>query len=74
MESRGLFAERGDCTVPVAEGEEHWCLAVAAPILSQGDVLGCVTFLQPKGGGPAGVTEEKLADAVSNFLGKQLES
>lgn len=74
MESRGLFAERGDCTVPVAEGEERWCLAVAAPILSQGDVLGCVTFLQPRGGEHAGVTEEKLADAVSNFLGKQLES
>ena len=74
MESRGIFAERGDCTVPVAEGEERWCLAVAAPILSQGDVLGCVTFLQPKGGVPAGETEEKLADAVSNFLGKQLES
>ena len=74
MESRGIFAERGDCTVPVAEGEERWCLAVAAPILSQGDVLGCVTFLQPKGGAHAGVTEEKLADAVSNFLGKQLES
>ena len=74
MESRGIFAERGDCTVPVAEGEERWCLAVAAPILSQGDVLGCVTFLKPKGGQHAGVTEEKLADAVSNFLGKQLES
>ena len=74
MESRGIFAERGDCTVPVAEGEERWCLAVAAPILSQGDVLGCVTFLQSKGGQHAGVTEEKLADAVSNFLGKQLES
>ena len=74
MESRDLFAERGDCTVPVAEGEERWCLAVAAPILSQGDVLGCVTFLQPRGGEHAGVTEEKLADAVSNFLGKQLES
>ena len=74
MESRDLFAEHGECTVPVAEGEERWCLAVAAPILSQGDVLGCVTFLQPKGGAHAGVTEEKLADAVSNFLGKQLES
>jgi stage V sporulation protein T len=45
MESRGIFAERGDCTVPVAEGEERWCLAVAAPILSQGDVIACVTFL-----------------------------
>ena len=60
--------------MPVAGGEERWCLAVAAPILSQGDVMGCVTFLQPRRPAYAGVTEEKLADAVSNFLGKQLES
>ena len=75
METRGLYsAESGLCTVPVTEGDDRWCLAVAAPILSQGDVLGCVTFLQPKGGKSAGEAEEKLASAVSNFLGKQLES
>ena len=75
METRGLYsAESGYCTVPVAENDERWCLSVASPILSQGDVLGCVTFLQQKGGKPAGEAEEKLASAVSNFLGKQLES
>ena len=75
METRGLYsAESGYCTVPVAESDDRWCLAVAAPIVSQGDVLGCVAFLQQKGGKPAGVTEEKLAAAVSGFLGKQMES
>ena len=74
MESRDLFAENGACKVPVAEGEERWCLAVAAPILSQGDVLGCVTLLQPTGGEHAGGTEERRADAVSNCLGRQRES
>ena len=75
METRGVYsAESGICTVPVAESDDRWCLAVAAPILTQGDVLGCVTFLQQKGGKSAGEAEEKLASAVSNFLGKQLES
>lgn len=75
METRGLYsAESGYCTVPLAEGEDRWCLSVAAPILSHGDVLGCVAFLQQKGGKPAGETAEKLAAAVSGFLGKQMEA
>ena len=46
----------------------------AAPILSEGDVLGCVLFVAAHGDGPAGETERKLAQAVSGFLGKQMES
>jgi AbrB family transcriptional regulator (stage V sporulation protein T) len=49
-------------------------VAVAAPILSEGDVLGCVLFVAAHGDGPAGETERKLAQAVSGFLGKQMES
>ena len=49
-------------------------MAVAAPILSEGDVLGCVLFVAAHGDGPAGETERKLAQAVSGFLGKQMES
>lgn len=75
METRGLYsAEGGICTVPAADGDDRFCVAVAAPILAEGDVMGCVTFLTPKDGAPAGETEEKLAMAVSGFLGKQMES
>lgn len=75
METRGLYsAESGICTVPAADGDDRFCVAVAAPILAEGDVMGCVTFLTPKDGAPAGETEEKLAMAVSGFLGKQMES
>lgn len=75
METRGLYsAEGGVCTVPAADGDDRFCVAVAAPILAEGDVMGCVTFLTPKDGAPAGETEEKLAMAVSGFLGKQMES
>ena len=49
-------------------------VAVASPILSEGDVLGCVLFVAAHGDGPAGETERKLAQAVSGFLGKQMES
>ena len=49
-------------------------MAVAAPILSEGDVLGCVLFVAARGGAPAGDAERKLAQAVSGFLGRQLES
>ena len=49
-------------------------VAVAAPILSEGDVLGCVLFAAARGGAPAGETERKLAQAVAGFLGKQMES
>lgn len=49
-------------------------IAVAAPILSEGDVLGCVLFVAAHDDGPAGETERKLAQAVSGFLGKQMES
>ena len=56
------------------ETDERYAVAVAAPILSEGDVLGCVLFVAAHGDGPAGETERKLAQAVSGFLGKQMES
>ena len=46
---------------------------VAAPIVSAGDVLGCVLFAAPKGTPPYGDTEQKLVQTVAGFLGKQLE-
>ena len=57
-----------------ASGRVHaLALLCAAPILSEGDVLGCVLFVAAHGDGPAGETERKLAQAVSGFLGKQME-
>ena len=47
---------------------------IAVPILSEGDVLGCVVFLERADGVRAGDTELKLATTVSAFLGKQMES
>ena len=73
MTARGQYAA-DTCTLPVTETDERYAVAVAAPILSEGDVLGCVLFVAAHGDGPAGETERKLAQAVSGFLGKQMES
>ena len=61
-------------TVWITSRVHRNAIAVAAPILAEGDVLGCVLFVAAHGDGPAGETERKLAQAVSGFLGKQMES
>ena len=44
--------------------------AVAVPVLSEGDVLGCVLFL----GEGSGEVELKLAQMAAGFLGRHMES
>jgi len=73
MENRSVYGAEGGATLPVTEGGGELCLSVAAPILSAGDVLGCVVFAAPKNAPPHGVTELKLAQTVSGFLGRQME-
>ena len=75
MEARRAYrAEPGAKPVPVVDGEGAPAAAVAVPILSEGDVLGCVVFLERPDGVKAGDTELKLATTVSGFLGKQMEA
>jgi AbrB family transcriptional regulator (stage V sporulation protein T) len=74
MESRKLYqrsaAEHG---IPLVEGAEKYVVEVAAPIISEGDILGCVLFFSD-GTKPLGDVEFKLAQTVAAFLGKQMES
>ena len=75
MEDRRAYrAEPGGRRVPVTDQEGAPAAAVAVPILSEGDVLGCVVFLERHDGVKAGDTELKLATTVGAFLGKQMES
>ena len=57
---------------PVESAEDH-AIAVAAPILAEGDVLGCVMFLSHPGSPAATDLEFKLAQTVAGFLGRQME-
>ena len=75
MEDRGAYHHSsGGSSLPVSPADEKYCLSVAVPILSEGDVMGCVLFITPRGSAPAGEVEQKLAQTVALFLDKQMES
>ena len=54
--------------------EKGYVISVAAPILSEGDVLGCVLFLSKPGEEVGSELEFKLVQTVAGFLGRQMES
>ena len=75
MEQRSPYRhESGVSSLPVSAMDEKYCVSAAAPILSEGDVMGCVLFITPRGSQPGTGLEFKLAQTVAIFLGKQMES
>ncbi len=75
MESRRVYRhESGGSSVPVTDGESGYCVSVAAPVISEGDLMGCILFAQPKNSPPATEVEYKLAETVAGFLGRQMEA
>ncbi|MDR0904835.1 MAG: AbrB/MazE/SpoVT family DNA-binding domain-containing protein [Oscillospiraceae bacterium] len=74
MEGRKLYqrspSERGFVLV---DGLDRYVVEIAAPILTEGDVLGCVVFFSD-GSKASSEVEYKLAQTVAGFLGKQMES
>ena len=75
MESRRVFRhESGGACVPVTDSDSGFCVSVAAPVISEGDLMGAVIFASPKNAPPSGDVEFKLAQTVAAFLGKQMES
>ena len=49
-------------------------ISTAAPILSEGDVLGCVVFLCEQDHLAVGETEYPLAQTIAGFLGRHMEA
>jgi len=75
MDGRQIYQYRpGDPPVTVAEGVDKMYAGIAAPIISEGDVTGCMVLLLGDTNTALGDTEYKLAQTVSGFLGKQMES
>ena len=64
----------GEAQLRATEGADKYHLGVAAPILSQGDLMGCVMLLLGENDDPLGEADQKLAQTVAGFLGKQMES
>lgn len=73
MEGRGMYYAEGACSVPVSSADEKYCIDVAAPVSAEGDVVGCVLFVNERGSAPSGEVEKKLAQATAGFLGAQME-
>ena len=75
MEGRQIYQRKsGKAGIPLCDGEGEFTLNTAAPILSEGDVLGCVVFAGRDGDAVGGEVEYKLAQSIAAFLGRHMES
>ena len=75
MEQRKSYRYRsGDARLRPAEAVERYHLGVAAPIIAEGDLMGCVMLLMNENDAALGESEQKLAQTVAGFLGRQMES
>ena len=75
-ESRALYVRReGEAKLAaISDGGSHY-ITCAMPIVSEGDIVGCVAALAPNDSDvyPEAV-ETKLVQTAAGFLGRQLES
>ena len=75
MEQRTNYLyQTGDTPIRAAEGTDKYHLGAAAPILSQGDLMGAVLLLLDEGDSPLQAADQCLAKTAAGFLGKQMES
>lgn len=74
MEKRSPYRQERACVIPVTDSDERYCVSVAAPVIAEGDLMGCVLFISQRNGAPATELEYKLAQTVASFIGKQMES
>ena len=75
MENRRIYRfETGGAPMAVADGMESLTVHVAAPILAEGDLLGLVLFVDTQTPTAAADAEFKLAQTISAFLGRHMES
>ena len=71
---RNYLFHPGDTPVFAADGEEKYRLGAASPILSQGDLMGCVMLLLGENDAPLAEGDQSVAKTAAGFLGRQLES
>ena len=64
----------GEAKLRATESSDKYHLGVAAPILSQGDLMGCVMLLMGESSEAMQEADQRLAQTVAGFLGKQMES
>ena len=75
MENRRIYQFSGEGqAIPVSDSSDKLVTDVAAPILSEGDLLGMVLFVSAAPGTVTGEAELKLAQTIAAFLGRHMES
>lgn len=75
MEGRQIYQYKaGDTPLPVSEDNGKYLISCAAPILSEGDVLGAVLFVSTDTEMQTSETEYKLVQTISGFLGRHMEA
>ena len=74
MEQRKTYQAEDGQSIPLSEESDKYRVCTVAPILSEGDVLGCVALAVT--GDPVRSTEVELtlAQTVAAFLGKHMEA
>ena len=70
-ERRSVQAEQA---LSLCDGSDKYQVLIAVPILSEGDVLGCVAFVSDGDAPALSEVELKLAQTVAGFLGRHMES
>ena len=75
MMGRRVYQQRSqDAPIPIVTSSDTLSVSVAAPILAQGDVLGCVVIGKKPSDAPSGETEFTLTQTIAGFLGRHMES
>ncbi len=74
LEGRKIYQyQSGDSPMAISDETGKYFVSCAAPILAEGDVLGCVLFAAEEGKLSADETDYKLLQTTSGFLGRHME-
>lgn len=75
MEQRRVYRRRAeDAKIPLVEGVDRWYIGAAAPIASEGDLMGCAVLLLEDGDPLPEESAQKLVQTAAGFLGRQMEA
>ena len=63
----------GEPLLKVTEESDKYHLGIASPIITQGDLIGCVMLLMDEASVPPAESAQLLTQTAAAFLGKQME-
>lgn len=64
----------GGSLLRASDSSERYFLGTAAPILSEGDLVGCVMLLMEEKDAEMDESDQKLVQTIAMFLGQQMEA